>query len=305
VTDQSRNFFSVVIPTYNRASLIPDTIESVRRQTYTHFEIIVIDNCSTDNTAEVLRPLYEAGIITFIQNDKNYERAHSRNVGFKHAKGDYVTLLDSDDILYPECLADANTYINDHPGSRFFHCLYDLVNDEHKAVRRLRFPPVKNPYKALMEGNFISNIGVFYRKELVEKVQFDENRILTGVEDYDFVIRVLAETRSLGRIDKVNAGILLHPNRSVNLEQWDVTYARIRYFIDKHLASPDFMDCYGKYAPVFVSNLQLYFSNFLAVRGRSAKAFGFLLKAMSTDFTIILKKKFWFYFLIILKYIFK
>jgi glycosyltransferase involved in cell wall biosynthesis len=305
VTDQPRNFFSIVIPTYNRASLIPHTIESVRKQSYKHYEIIVVDNCSTDNTAEVLRPLYEAGIITFIQNDKNYERAHSRNVGFKNAKGDYVTLLDSDDILYPECLADANTYINDHPGARFFHCLYDLVNDEYKTVRRLQFPPVKNPYKALMEGNFISNIGVFYRKELVEKVQFDENRILTGVEDYDFVIRVLAETRLLGRIDKVNAGILLHPNRSVNFEQWDVTYARIQYFMNKQLGSPAFMDCYGPYAPVFVANLQLYLSNFSAVRGRSARAFGFLAKAAGADFSIIFRRKFWLYFLIIIKYIFK
>ena len=77
-----------------------------------------------------------------------------------------------------------------------------------------------HPFRSLMEGNFISNIAVFYRREVVEKVMFDESPILTGIEDYDFVIRVLAETKSLGRVNTVSAGILLHPNRSVNLEHW-------------------------------------------------------------------------------------
>jgi len=297
--------FSVVIPTYNRAHLVIHTIESVRKQVYTNYEIIVVDNCSTDNTTEVLRPLYEKSIIRYIQNEKNFERAYSRNVGFKNAKGDYVTLLDSDDILYPDCLHDAAEYISKNPDTRFFHCLYELVNDNYKPVKRNDFPPVHNPFKALMEGNFISNIAVFYKKEVVNKVQFDETPILTGVEDYDFVIRVLGETKKLGRIDKYNAGILLHPNRSVNLEQWEKTYQRINYFIDKHLNSADFLACYGAYKHIFVSSLQLYLSGFLAIRGRTGKAFAFLFKAFKIDPYLIFKTKFWLHFFVIIKYIFK
>jgi glycosyltransferase involved in cell wall biosynthesis len=297
--------FSVVIPTYNRAHLILNTIESVRKQTYKSYEIIVVDNCSTDNTEEALNPLIQNNQIKYIRNDKNYERAYSRNVGFKNAKGDYITLLDSDDILYPDCLNDAAEYINSNAGVRFFHSLYDLVDDNYKVAKRIKFPNADNPFKSLMEGNYISNIAVFYRKEVVEKIQFDENPVMTGVEDYDFVIRVLAETRSVGRINKINSGILLHPARSVNMEQWETTSKRIQFFIDKHLRSSVFLQCYGKYKKVFVSNLQMYLSGFLAVRGKSALAIRYILKAIYYDPGILLTIKCWRHFFVIIKYIFK
>ena len=297
--------FSVIIPTYNRAHLILNTIESVRKQTYKNYEIIVVDNCSTDNTADILKPLYEKGFIKYIQNGKNYERSYSRNTGFKNAKGDYVTLLDSDDILYDNCLADAVSYIFQNPGILFFHSLYELIGDDHKVVKKVKFPAIENPFRSLMEGNYISNIGVFYKKELIEKIQFDENPVLIGVEDYDFVIRILAETRSVGRINKVNAGILMHPDRSVNSEKWDPTYRRIQFFINKNLNSPAYMSCYGSYKNVFVSNLQLYLSSFLAVRGRSGEAFKFLIRAIKTNPPGILKEKPWRHLLVIIKYILK
>jgi glycosyltransferase involved in cell wall biosynthesis len=297
--------FTVVIPTYNRAHLIVNTIASVRRQLYKNYEILVVDNKSTDNTAEVLSAMVSNGEITYIQNEKNFERSYSRNVGFRHAKGDYITLLDSDDILYPECLQDAAAYIAEHPGTRFFHGLYEMVDDNYQPLKQQTFPAIGNPLQSIMEGNFISNIAVFYRKELIEKVQFDENPILTGVEDYDFVIRVLEETRSLGRIEKVSAGILQHPQRSVNLEEWDKTNARIKYFINKHLHSPSFQECYGKYKSIFLSHINLYLCAFLAVRGRSLKATGYWLKAVAKRPATLFTRKCWIHFFVIIKYIFR
>ena len=297
--------FSIVIPTYNRAVLIPHTLESVFRQVYRNFEIIVVDNCSTDNTEEVLKPLIESNRIRYIRNDRNYERAYSRNVGFRNATGDYVTLLDSDDIMYPNCLADAADYIQKNPGTRFFHCLYDFIDEDYKPVSTPKAPSIENPFRSLMEGNFISNIAVFYRREVVEKVMFDESPILTGIEDYDFVIRVLAETKSLGRVNTVSAGILLHPNRSVNLERWETTYARAKYFIDKCSASPVFQETYGKYKHLLVTHLDLYLSGFLAVRGWSRKAFIFLMKAFWASPALIFNSKFWRHFLVIIKYFYK
>src|SRR5678816_2798547 len=93
-------FFSVVIPTYNRAALIPATLESVFSQTYPHYEVIVVDDCSTDNTDEVMESYVTAGKIRYLKNERNSERAHSRNVGLEAARGDFATLLDSDDFMY-------------------------------------------------------------------------------------------------------------------------------------------------------------------------------------------------------------
>jgi glycosyltransferase involved in cell wall biosynthesis len=255
----------------------------------------------------MLRPLHDAGVITYIQNDRNYERSYSRNVGFRKAKGDYVTLLDSDDVIYPDCLADAAVYITEHPGTRFFHCLYEYISEEYKPVHQvaLVFRPLDNPFKELMKGNIISNIGVFYTKELVQKVQFDENPVLTGSEDYDFVIRVLAETRSIGRINKVNAGVLIHPHRTGSLDEWEPAKKRIDLFLNKQLNSPDFLKTYGAYKHIFISNIQLYLSSFVATRGHTGRGLKFWLKALRYDFSLIFKRKFWLTLIIIIKYTFR
>ena len=124
---RDRMKFSVVIPTYNRADLIKKSLESVYAQTYQDWEIIVVDNCSTDNTEEVMAEYVKRGKLSYLRNDRNYERSYSRNKGMKLAKGEYVTLLDSDDILYPDCLDKAAKFIDKNPESVFFHCCFAPV----------------------------------------------------------------------------------------------------------------------------------------------------------------------------------
>jgi glycosyltransferase involved in cell wall biosynthesis len=295
-------FFSVIIPTYNRADLVGKAVESVLNQRFGNHEILVIDNRSTDDTRRVMQKYIDARQVTYIQNDRNYERSYSRNVGLEHARGRYVTLLDSDDVLYPDCLQDAFTFASQNPDVWFFHCLYEAIDHEYRALKPVRFASIVNPFKELMEGNFISNIGVFYKRELASRLRFDESPAMIGAEDYDFVIRALAEAGTLGRIDKVNAGVLSHPNRSVNLERWDTTYARIRHFIDKQLGSALFLQHYGPYVETFVANLQLYLCGFLATRGHSARAVRFLLMALRSDWSLVRRKKWWTQLFVILKY---
>jgi glycosyltransferase involved in cell wall biosynthesis len=92
----------VLIPTYNRAALLCNAIDSVLAQTYKHFEIVVVDDGSTDETRLVLRR-YE-GLVTYVYT-KHAGPAHARNVGFASASGEYICLLDSDDLYYPHKLA--------------------------------------------------------------------------------------------------------------------------------------------------------------------------------------------------------
>ncbi len=96
---QANLFFSVVIPTYNRASFVGKTIQSLLAQTYSHFEIIVVDDGSTDDTEAVVRGI-RSDKLTY-HKKKNGERAAARNTGARLAKGDYVNFFDSDDLAYP------------------------------------------------------------------------------------------------------------------------------------------------------------------------------------------------------------
>lgn len=95
---------SVIIPTYNRALLIRRAITSVLAQTYPNFEIIVVDNASVDNTAEVVGAIVDPRL-KFIRHDLNKGPAASRNTGLINSGGDYITFLDSDDEWLPQKLA--------------------------------------------------------------------------------------------------------------------------------------------------------------------------------------------------------
>ncbi|HLM60373.1 MAG TPA: glycosyltransferase family 2 protein, partial [Pyrinomonadaceae bacterium] len=148
--------FSIIIPTYNRESFILNTLDSVFAQTDPHYEIIVVDNCSTDDTIKILQPLADAGKIRLIQHEKNYERARSRNTGMENAKGDYLTFLDSDDFMYPDNLADAAEFAAKNPEIKCFHNLYELIDADKKVLRKYPFPPLDDRIEAIVGGNFMS-----------------------------------------------------------------------------------------------------------------------------------------------------
>lgn len=89
---------SIIMPSYNTAQFIKETIESVLKQTYSHWELIIIDDCSNDNTDEVVKEYLYDGRIHYIKNEVNYGAAVSRNRALKEAKGKWIAFLDSDDL---------------------------------------------------------------------------------------------------------------------------------------------------------------------------------------------------------------
>lgn len=103
-------FFSIIITTYNREKHISETLESVINQTFGDFEVLVIDNQSTDSTKENVCS-YKDERIFFYQNEQNFERCYSRNRGIKLAKGSYILLLDSDDLYEPDHLSNWYRFI--------------------------------------------------------------------------------------------------------------------------------------------------------------------------------------------------
>ena len=96
---------SIITPTYNCAKFIEETIRSVQAQTYLNWEMIISDDCSTDNTREIIAPYLESDSrIKYICNDKNSGAAITRNNALRQAKGRWIAFLDSDDLWLPEKL---------------------------------------------------------------------------------------------------------------------------------------------------------------------------------------------------------
>lgn len=275
-------FFSVVIPTYNRAGLIGKTLNTVFAQTYAHYEVIVVDNCSDDDTEQLLQPLIAAGRIRFIKHERNYERARSRNTGMGNARGDFVTFLDSDDLMYPSNLEDAAAYVAAHPDSKVFHNLYHLVDSDGNVLYKYSFPKLDNPLRAIADGNFLSCIGVFIHRDVYQRYRFDTDVALSGSEDWEFWLRVVADHRP-GRIPKINSGIVHHGGRTVVGMDVDKVRQRLDYMVSKVESDPHLGSVYREYLSRLKVSSLIYAAT-VANSGRQHKeALRLLREAYRTD----------------------
>jgi glycosyltransferase involved in cell wall biosynthesis len=180
-------FFSVIIPTYNRATHIQQTLESVLVQKYAHFEIIVVDDGSTDSTKEVVNAFGSPKIRYVYQ--ENGERGKARNMGMSLAQGDYITFLDSDDIFYPQHLelAAENLLKQEHPF--VYRQNYEMRSPDGKLLSKPE--TIQNdPNVQILKGNFFSCIGVFVHSEVAKQHQFCQDRRLSYTEDWEYWLRL-------------------------------------------------------------------------------------------------------------------
>lgn len=182
---------SVIIPTYNRANIVTDAIESVLNQTYKNIEIIVVDDGSIDNTKEILRH-YE-NRIKYIYK-LNAGASSARNAGVREAKGEYIAFLDSDDLWHPERLAEIRNYLENN--QEYSAVITDVENIEGTTGKTIGYilyeknwPYSENvlPYviKYLIGG--FSNLTI-KREAVLELGEFDEK--LKTAEDIDYFLRI-------------------------------------------------------------------------------------------------------------------
>jgi len=195
---------SVVIPTYNSAQFIVETLESVFAQTYKDYEVIVVDDGSTDNTREVLKPYMSK--IRYIYKE-NGGVASARNVGIKNARGEYIAFLDSDDLWLPEKLEKQMEYFKSNPDVVlvFSDCI--LFGDKElirkKNTKRIYSYKYKGDmFLHLLQENFIPTLTVIAKKECFDEVgYFDTDESLISSEDYDMWLRI-ARSFKIGYIEE-------------------------------------------------------------------------------------------------------
>lgn len=125
---QDFGLVSVIMPTYNCASYIEAAIRCVQAQTYTNWEIIIVDDCSADNTQEVIANLAESRV-RYIKNDTNQGAAISRNLALQKAKGHWIAFLDSDDLWMPQKLETQLRFMVEHH-CHFSYTEYILIDEQ-------------------------------------------------------------------------------------------------------------------------------------------------------------------------------
>jgi glycosyltransferase involved in cell wall biosynthesis len=139
IKHKKKTTVSVCIPTYNNADMISDAIASVLGQTFTNFELLVADNCSTDATQLIVRNfMSQDGRIRYVRHDENLGMANNFNFCIGTAQGDYVMVLGADDLLLPECLASLVTALANAPQAVFAACARTFVNERLEPLKVLR-----------------------------------------------------------------------------------------------------------------------------------------------------------------------
>jgi glycosyltransferase involved in cell wall biosynthesis len=274
--------FTVLIPTHNRGTLILKTLETVFAQTYRSYEIIVVDDASTDDTEKILQSYVKSGRIRFIKHDRNYERAQARNTGMQQASGEFLTFLDSDDLMYRHNLEDAADFIERNPDVRLFHNLYQLVDESNRVLCNFRFPPLHDPVRAITRGNFLASIGVFIHREIYRSYEFDANPVLTGSEDWDFWLRVVPRYPP-GRIAKINNGVVQHAKRSTNHLQLSKLEKRFEYLVGKIRRDPELATIYKNHLRRLEAGSLLYMSTVANLTCQHTAALKFLWQAARLD----------------------
>jgi len=257
----SSPFFSVIIPTYNRAGFILKTIQSVLSQQFENFEVLIVDDGSTDNTQEVVQTIHDARVSYF--KKENAERAAARNFGVDKSKGTYINFLDSDDLLLPNHLSDAYEFIlSNNPD--VFHLGYVI---EEASSGKVKLPKkVTNINKQILRGNLLSCNGVFIRTQIARQNRFNETRALSSLEDWELWIR-LAARFSFMHSNQVTSRVINHDSRSVMSADRDKIKMKAAIFEDVVNHDIENWKVFGNRLKLTVASVSTYVALHLAMAG--------------------------------------
>jgi glycosyltransferase involved in cell wall biosynthesis len=180
---------SVIIPCYNQSHFLKEAIESIRGQTYNEYEIIVINDGSTDQTGAVARKFSNVRLI----EQNNTGLASARNAGLYESKGEFVVFLDSDDRLLPRSLETGVRVLRQHPECAFVSGFCNYIDFDGSNLPFIAQPQIADEsdhYTALLQKNYIwSPANVMYRRSIFEQVSGFDTAI-NPTADYELYLRI-------------------------------------------------------------------------------------------------------------------
>jgi glycosyltransferase involved in cell wall biosynthesis len=180
---------SIILPTYNGEKYIKDSIESIINQTFSDWELIIVNDCSTDNTLNIANQYAKFDKrIKVVSNEYNKKLPASLNVGFSKAKGKYYTWTSDDNMYRPQAIERMVDYLNLNSCCDLISCSFDYIAENGQFIRETKNPNSTSDAIKLIHH---CNIGAcfMYRKEIADKVgEYDLNMFCA--EDYDYWCRM-------------------------------------------------------------------------------------------------------------------
>lgn len=184
---------SVVMSVYNAEKYLRSAIDSILKQTYGDFELILINDCSKDSSAEIIKEYQQQDErVVVLENEENMGLTKSLNRGLSIAKGEYIARMDADDICALDRFEKQNKFLDEHPDYSFVSCIARYI-DENGNPEQMRLFPETNEeiYKMMPKVDAVMHPGVMFRKKDIEKIgnYCEDFRV---VQDYDLWFRGMA-----------------------------------------------------------------------------------------------------------------
>jgi glycosyltransferase involved in cell wall biosynthesis len=280
---------SIIVPTYNRGHLIDKTLLSLLTQSDSRYEIIVVDDGSTDNTEDIIKP-YLSDKVSYFKKE-NAERAAARNFGTQKARGIYVNWFDSDDIALENHVATAVEMIEKYNNPEVFALGYSIADTSGKLIQDFVYSKeIMN--SEIHKGNFFACNPVFVRRDIALENPFNEDRGLSASEDYELWMR-LASKFPFYATNTKTLKMIHHEERSVLMSDPQKLISRFEKFIHYTTSNEGIRNFLGNNYSYFVMKNYLILSVDLAVNGFIKASIEYLKKSYFCSKKIIWEKAFW------------
>ena len=190
----SISLVSIIMPNYNSERFLHETIKSVINQTYTNWELIIVDDCSTDSSLDIIKEYAsQDSRIRLFENEKNMSAAYSRNLALREAKGKWIAFLDSDDIWYAQKLEKQIDFMVKN-NYKFTYTKYEKMDEEGNLLNSYVSGPKKIGKVKMFMYCYIGCLTVMYDAEHIGLVQIDE-RVGNGRNDYALWLKAVRKEK--------------------------------------------------------------------------------------------------------------
>lgn len=281
-------FFSIITPTYNRADFIAEMMDTVLQQRYEDYELIIVDDGSTDNTEEVAGGFKNDKVKYF--KKENGERGAARNYGAEKACGDYLIFFDSDDVMYPDHLSVLFDFIQKNNWPEVVYNPYEILNKSTgKKITIWETPD--NLKQKLAIDNFLACNSVTIRKDSFKELKFAEDRRLATAEDKELWLRAAAR-HSFHFNPHISFAMIEHEERSLNTIKPERIEERTLLFISLLKKDNVFLKEFGAHARFIFGFEYVLVALYFAATDKK-KARQYLRLGVKESKAVMKTKRFW------------
>lgn len=224
---ENQKKISIILPVYNGERYLRESLDSILGQTYQNFELIIVDDCSSDSTGQIISEYMERDKrISSVKNAINMKLPKSLNVGFGNATGDYLTWTSDDNKYKPNALETMVKYLEDYPSVSMVYTNYTEIDTNGNITKEKELDDIRRiAFKNVVGASFL------YRREAAEQVgEYDSNLFLA--EDYDYWIRICKN----GEIVHLNKSLYYYRKheKSLTSQRYENAVKQTYKVLEKH-----------------------------------------------------------------------